>query len=97
MVTKMVTKCESWQTWYDRYGVKFGQFIRVHEAAALRDAAPPSLRSARLDRDALAVGRYMRRWQLHGGDLDDVMPHVPGDTFSDPVLEYSKIVGFLGA
>lgn len=85
------------QTWYKEFGCKFGQFIHVTEAAALQDAAPLSLRSADLNADAVAVGKYMRLWQDTGGDLADAAPCVPGDTFRDPIIEYSKIVGFLSA
>ena len=96
----MVASSEAWQAWYDRYGCKFGQFIHLHEAEALRDAAPRSLRDAELNRDAVAVGRYMRRWQesfCAGGEIADTKPCVPGDTFCDPATEFSKIVGFLSA
>ena len=92
----MVTN-ESWQTWYDENGCKFGQFIHVHEAVAIRDAAPESLRAADLNADAFAIGQYMRRWQESGGVLNAEAPRVPGDTFNDPLVEFSKIVGFLGA
>lgn len=92
-----MTNSEAWQAWYDRYGCKFGQFMHAREAVALRDAAPESLRSAPLNADAMTVGEYMRRWQETGGDLADTVPCVPGDTFCDPAMEYSKIVGFLGA
>lgn len=93
----MVTNSEAWQAWHKEHGRNFGQFIRAHEAEKLRDAAPESLRSATLNADALAVGHYMRRWQESAGILAEAMPCVPGDTFSDPVIEFSKIVGFLGA
>lgn len=88
---------EEWLTWYERYGCQFGQFIPVEDAKTILDAAPESLHSVDLNGDALAVGRYMRRWQETGGELDCEAPHVPGDTFNDPAIEFSKIVGFIEA
>lgn len=95
-------KSIEWNEWYQLHGRLFGLFVEPDEVKEMHDAAPISLRSAPLNADAVAVGQYMRRWLDLGGAGGDepwmeAVPSVPGDSPNrdDPLIEYSKISGYL--
>lgn len=89
----------SWQVWMDRHAGCFGQFVTLSEVRGIVDAAPDSLRRAPLHQDALCIGAYMRSWldSFQTGTDDDLPtpPWIENDTGEDPVMEFSKMVGFL--
>lgn len=90
---------KSWQIWLNRHAGCFGQFVTVAEVRGIVDAAPDSLRRAPLHQEAVRIGAYMRRWleDFQAGTDDNIPtpPWIENDTCEDPVLEYSKMVGFL--